>query len=72
MDRIMLRSAKEIDARPVGWKEMLPDGTQVFMGPISAGERELERSFIENTSPGARHLRFLDTMKSPSPVLHRA
>lgn len=58
-----------MDARAVGWKETLRDGTQVLVRLIGASDRELERSFIEGMSPAARHFRFLDTMKSPSPAL---
>ena len=58
-----------MDARPVEWSETLHDGTRVLVRPISADDRELERSFIEGMSPVARHFRFLDTMNSPSPTL---
>lgn len=63
------REASPMDAHPVGWKETLNDGTQILVRPIDTDDRELERSFIEGLSPGARRFRFLDTMKSPSPAL---
>lgn len=65
----MLRSTKKKEALSVEWKETLRDGTQVVIRPMSASDRELERSFIETMSPDARRFRFLDTMKSPSPAL---
>ena len=56
-------------ALPDESKETLRDGTQVVVRPIRASDRELDRSFIEGMSPDARHFRFLETMKSPSPAL---
>lgn len=58
-----------MDAGLVGWNETLRDSTQILVRPISADDRELERSFNENMSPVARRFRFLDTMKSPSQAL---
>ncbi len=53
----------------LAWKETRRDGTQVFVRPIGANDRRLERSFIEGMSRGARRFRFLETMRSPSPAL---
>ena len=58
-----------VDAPPLPWVETLRDGTLVLVRPISADDRALERTFIEEMSPVSRHFRFFDTMTSPSPAL---
>lgn len=56
-------------ARPVEWKGTLRDGTPILGRPIGAGDRDLERSFIDGMSSVARRFHFLDTMKSLSATL---
>ena len=56
-------------ARPVEWKGTRRDGAPILVRPIGAGDRDLERSFIEGMSSVARRFHFLDTMKSPSATL---
>jgi len=47
----------------------LRNGNRVTVRPISKGDRELERQFIEGLSPTSRRFRFLGTLKSPSEAL---
>ena len=58
-----------MDDHPAVWKETLRDGTSILVRSIGPGDRELERAFIEDLSPVARRMRFLDTMQSPSLAL---
>ena len=48
---------------------VLRDGSRVTVRPISKGDRQLERQFIEGLSPTSRRFRFLGTFKSPSEAL---
>lgn len=49
--------------------EVLRDGTHVLVRPISKGDVQLERDFIERLSPQSRRFRFLGAIKSPSEAL---
>jgi acetyltransferase len=52
-------------------KEILRDGSQVTIRPITSKDVELERHFIEDLSPQARRFRFLCSMNTPSDALLR-
>lgn len=51
--------------------ETLRDGSQVTIRPVTSGDVELERRFIEGLSPEARRYRFLYTIATPSEELLR-
>ncbi|MCF7220349.1 GNAT family N-acetyltransferase [Marilutibacter chinensis] len=51
------------------WTDTLRDHSQVTIRPITAGDAERERAFIEGLSPAARRFRFLGQLGVPGDAL---
>jgi hypothetical protein len=49
-----------------GWREILADGTPVWIRPVRKQDASLERAFLRHLSEQGRHDRFIGVVQAPS------